>query len=143
MKLNAEIWGPKYWFVLHTIARCYPKHPTSVTKKKFYDFIQNIPLFIPDEKLGNKFSNLLDKFPVTPYLDSKDSFIRWCHFIHNRVNEFLKKPVLNYSSAVSNYLSKYKPKKQINYALIQLKKNCIFITFVFILITLIFYLYNK
>ena len=42
------------------------------------DFIQNLPQFIPDEKIGNEFE-ILDKYPVTPYLDNRNSFIRWMH----------------------------------------------------------------
>ena len=33
MKLNPEVWGPKYWFVLHSIALTYPLRPTSIVKK--------------------------------------------------------------------------------------------------------------
>ena len=39
MQLDPKIWGPKYWFVLHTIALTYPDTPNSVTKKKYYDLI--------------------------------------------------------------------------------------------------------
>ena len=37
MKYIAKVWGPHYWFVLHTIALRYPKNPNDVTKKKYYD----------------------------------------------------------------------------------------------------------
>ena len=33
MKYIAKVWGPHYWFVLHTIALRYPKNPNDVTKK--------------------------------------------------------------------------------------------------------------
>ena len=86
MVLEPKVWGPHYWFFLHTIAMSYPHRPNSVTKKKYYDFIQNIPLFIPVESFSTRFSNLLDEYPVSPYLDSRDSFIRWMWFIHNKIN---------------------------------------------------------
>ena len=72
--------------------------------------IQNFPLFIPDSKIGNRFSGLLDKYPVTPYLDSRDSFIKWVHFIHNRVNVSLKKDEIPLSQALKEYYNHYKPK---------------------------------
>ena len=65
--LNAKVWGPHYWFVLMTIAVSYPVKPNEITKK-YYEFIQNLLLFIPSEKIGSKFAKLLDKYPVTPYL---------------------------------------------------------------------------
>ena len=34
MYLDPAIWGPHYWFFLHTLAMTYPHHPNSVTKKK-------------------------------------------------------------------------------------------------------------
>ena len=78
-------------FFLHTIAESYPLHPNSVTKKKYYDLIQNFPLFIPIEEMGNTFSELIDKYPVSPYLDQRESFVRWVHFIHNKVNIIVDK----------------------------------------------------
>ena len=88
---SPDVWGPHYWFFLHTIAHCYPEHPNEVTKRKYYDLIQNMPLFIPNESIGNDFSKMLDNYPLTPYLENRDSFIRWMHFIHNRVNLSLDK----------------------------------------------------
>ena len=85
MTLDSKVWGPHYWFVLQSMALTYSLHPNSVTKKKYYDFIQNIPLFLPDPELGNEFSKLLDKYPVTPYLDSRESFMKWSYFIYNRI----------------------------------------------------------
>ena len=45
--LDPTVWGPHYWFFLHTIAMAYPIRPNDVTKKKHYELIQNMPLFIP------------------------------------------------------------------------------------------------
>ena len=91
MNFDPDVWGPHYWFFMHTIAHSYPESPNAVTKRKYYDLIQNMPLFIPVSDIGNKFSSLLDKYPVTPYLDSRESFIRWVHFVHNKVNVSLGK----------------------------------------------------
>ena len=100
---DSAVWGPQFWFVLHRVAFNYPLHPNKVTKKKYYDTIMNIPLFIPNPEMGNTFGKLLDSYPVTPYLDSRQSFIKWTHYIHNRVNEKLGKPTLNYADFISMY----------------------------------------
>ena len=34
MELDPIIWGPHYWFMLHTIALNYPIRPNDVIKKK-------------------------------------------------------------------------------------------------------------
>jgi len=110
MTLNPEVWGPPYWFVLHTIALTYPERPNDVTKKKYYDFIHNLPLFLPVKEIGNGFSKMLDKYPVTPYLDSQASFVKWMHFIHNKYNVALEKPELSMDEAIIQYYELYKPK---------------------------------
>jgi hypothetical protein len=108
--LDPTIWGPHYWFFLHTIAMTYPIRPNDVTKKKYYEFIQNLPLFIPVEAMGNEFSKLLEQYPIITYLDSRDSFIRWMHFIHNKINEKLEKPKISINDFYIKYYEEYKPK---------------------------------
>ena len=107
MSLNPKVWGPHYWFVLHTIALTYPLKPNETVKKKYHDFIENLPLFIPIENIGNYFSELLDKYPVTPYLDSRESFIKWVYFIHNRVNKSLGYEELTLSESLEKYYKLY------------------------------------
>ena len=104
------VWGPHYWFFLMTIALSYPESPNSVTKRKYYDFILNLPLFIPNSEIGTKFSGLLDKYPVSPYLDTRESFVKWVHFIHNKVNVMIGKDEISYQTALDDYLSEYVPK---------------------------------
>ena len=57
---------------LYTMALSYPLNPNDVSKKKYYDFIHNLPLFMPVSDIGNTFSQFLDHYPVTPYLDSRE-----------------------------------------------------------------------
>ena len=109
--LDPAVWGPHYWFVMMTMATNYPVHANGVTRKKYYDFIQNLPLFLPDYAIGNRFSALLDKYPVTPYLDSRESFLRWVVFIHNKVNADTHKDELSMTDAVNAYYAHYKPRE--------------------------------
>ena len=46
MYFDPKVWGPHYWFFLHTIAESYPMHPNDVTKKKYYDLIHLAQLFL-------------------------------------------------------------------------------------------------
>ena len=87
--LNPEIWLPHFWFFMYSCAHNYPEYPNKVTKRKYYDFISNLPLFCPNEEIQKKIINYLDVFPVTAYLDTKDSFTYWVHFIHNKMNKDL------------------------------------------------------
>ena len=71
MELNPNVWGPHYWFVLNTIVLHYPKKPNKIMKKKYYNLIQNFPIFLPNENIRKKFIDLLNEFPVSPYLDGR------------------------------------------------------------------------
>ena len=108
---DSRVWGPQVWFFLHTIAMTYPLHANAVTKRKYYDFIHNLPLFLPNEEMGNHFSRLLDKYPVTPYLGKRESFVRWTVFIHNKVNVELGKPEMELADAIAAYERQYVPAK--------------------------------
>ena len=110
MKLDAKIWGPHYWFFLMTAAVNYPDHVNDVVRKKYYDFVQNFPMLIPDPEMSSEFERMLSKYPVTPYLDNRDSFIRWVHFIHNRYNVLLMKDEMPLHDALERYYLNYRPK---------------------------------
>jgi hypothetical protein len=126
MNLDPDIWGPHYWFFLHTLAYSYPATPNAITKRKYYDCIHNLPLFIPHDEIGNKFSRLLDKYPVTPYLDKRESFLRWVNFIHNKVNYNQGKEEVSFDESVRLYKQSYSPKSYDFYRDTFLSKNTVY-----------------
>jgi len=137
MTLNPEIWGPHYWFFLHTIALIYPRYPNAITKKKYYNLIQDLPLFIPDAKIAKEFSELLDKYPVTPYLDSRPSFNKWIHYIHNKINFILNKPQINILDATNKYKENYKRPDITKFEDNKWKQKLIYFSVVIILLIII------
>lgn len=141
--LSPEVWGPHYWFFLHTIALTYPHRPNDITKKKYYEFIQNLPIFMPIEETSSEFIKLLDKYPVQPYLDSRDAFVRWMHFIHNKVNERLEKPKITLTDFYSSYYEHYKPKEIRLKDQYRIKEKLIYTAVVLGATGLIVYLYDK
>ena len=143
MTLDPKIWGPHYWFVLHTIALSYPIKPNETIRKKFYDFYQNLPLFLPIEEIGNNFSKFLDKYPVTPYLESRQSLVRWTHFIHNKINKALNLPTLTMEQAMSSYYESYKPREVKDLEQRRRREKYVFAGFVVLVIGAAAYLYRK
>lgn len=117
MDLPMNVWGPHYWFIIHTVAMNYPKIPGATTKKKYYEFYQQLPTFLPHKKARKLFNNLLEKYPITPYLDSKESLVKWTHFIHNKVNIVFNKPTISYKTFYETYHKQYLPKPvtKVNY----------------------------
>ena len=84
MLLSPEIWVPQLQFLLQTISVMYPVNPNDVSKKKYYDTINNLPVFFPHKPMGEHFTKLLNQYPLTPYLKSRESFMIWVHFINNK-----------------------------------------------------------
>jgi hypothetical protein len=139
---KSTVWGPHYWFFLTTLALSYPDNPNSVTKRKYYDFITNLPLFIPNSEIGNRFSNLLDRYPVSPYLDNRDSFIKWVHFIHNKVNVLLGKEEISFDAALENYFAEYSSKPIVLSERMKWKKHTVICVFIFLCALLIYLNYS-
>jgi len=141
--LDPKIWGPHYWFFIHTVAMTYPIRPNAITKKKYYEFIQNLPLFIPVENMSGEFSKLLDKYPVTPYLDNRESLIRWTHFIHNKINQKLEKPQISLNEFYVKYYEEYKSQNLKMDEYYKLREKAIYCGIITTIAGGIYYLYDK
>jgi len=89
------------------MSHTYPLNPNDVVKRKYYDLIQNLPLFVPDAQSATFLSELLDKYPVTPYLTSREALVRWVIFLHNKVNTALGKEEKSVLDAVEEYHKRY------------------------------------
>ena len=143
MRLNAEVWGPHYWFFLHTISLNYPHNPNASTKRVYYDLIQNMKLFIPVESIAKDFETLMGLYPVSPYLDSRESFVRWMHFIHNKINEKLEKPKISAHDFYEQYYAHYKPKETQYAEYYRIKQKVVYVLIVAGLAGGIYHLYDK
>jgi Erv1 / Alr family len=142
--ISTEVWGQHFWYVLHTIAYTYPEYPTQVTKRKYYDLIQNLPIFIPEPKMGDKFAEFLDRYPVQPYLDSRESFMRWIHFIHNRYNVLLGKPQMTFYAALDSYYQASMPRPIVDRKTKTLYRDALYVSIVALLISIgMFYGHRK
>lgn len=109
--LNPEIWMPHYFFMLQSITHCYPGQPNQIMKRKYYDFIQNLPIMMPCPKWQARFSDLLDEYPVSPFLGSRDSLHTWLYFIKNAVHRMMGKPEQTVTEYNDNYYGEYLPKQ--------------------------------
>jgi Erv1 / Alr family len=141
--LDPNVWGPHFWFFLHSISMSYPNRPNAVTKKKYYDFILNIPLFIPVEHISTVMSKLLDEYPVLPYLDNRESLVRWMWFIHNKINQKLEKPQITLNDFYIKYYEAYKPTNVKMREYYKLREKIIYGGILVTMLGSIYYLYDK
>jgi len=143
MSLSKEVWLPYVKFFMLTIALNYPTHPNDVSKKKYYDFIQNLPLFIPMEPFGNEFIKTIDNYPVTPYLESRLSLMKWVHYIFNKIQKEHNMETETFQTSLEKYYDHYKPSKQQDKDYYHLKRKMIQMSVVCMVIAVAAYLYNK
>ena len=45
--MNPNLWGPCFWFILHTITLYYPDHPSYANKRHYFEFFHNLQYIIP------------------------------------------------------------------------------------------------
>ena len=143
MKLKYEIWLPQLKFTLQTIALYYPKNPNEITIRKYYNLVQNLPVFFPEEPIGNTMRKILDDFPVQPYLNSKTSFMKWIHFVFNKINKKLEMNTESFYESLEEYYQNYKPREILNKEQIKQKKKYMYIFSVVLFLTVSTYYYNK
>jgi hypothetical protein len=136
--MDSTIWGPHYWFVLHSIAFHYPVHPTSIIKKIHHRLIYNLHEFIPNKTIATTFEKMLKKYPVTPYLDSRQDFIKWMHFIHNKINERIDKPTISLAEHYDEFNRHYETKQTKLHRLWNEKRKILFTVAILILIALVY-----
>ena len=102
-----------------------------------------LPLFIPIVDMGNAFSLILDSYPVTPYLDSRESFIKWMHFIHNKINLTLGIPEKTLQETLRSYYELYKlPEVSIKENIIK-KEKYLYILVIVLLLFISILIYKK
>ena len=139
--LDPAIWFPALWFFLRNVAHTYPDYPNEVTKRKYYDFIQNLPLFIPHIEWQKQFSQMLESFPVSPYLANRDSFFFWIHFMQNRVHRLIGKEEYVPHEYLEEHYQQYLPKPIIISRSLKLQKKYVIYGFTVLLLFCIMCIY--
>lgn len=138
--MDPTIWGPPYWFFLHTAAFQYPDNPNDIVKKKYYEFILNFPLFIPDRAIAVEFENVLNENTVQPYLRDRASLVTWMHHIHNLINTKCNKPRISMAQFINEYYEQFKPAREKNIKFAKIKEKIVYTTAIVVLLCVIYQL---
>jgi hypothetical protein len=141
--LDPNIWGPHYWFFLHTIAITYPNNPNAIIKKQYYELIQNLPMFLPCLKSSKHFEKVLNMYPIEPYLKNRESLVRWMHFVHNKLNEMLDKPTITLNDFYFQYFDAYKSNESKRAMYFKWKTHAMYVGVIVVLCGIIGVAYSK
>ena len=105
--MNPTIWGPPFWFVLHTIAIAYPENPTFIERRNHYDFFRNLQSVVPCTECRRNYCAHFKKYPIETFLDNKYSLLQWTIIMHNLVNKLNGEPQMTTQEVVSLYRKVY------------------------------------
>jgi len=85
--------GRATWKLLHTMTLRYPEHPTDDEREALKSYFYLTSRLYPCGECAAEFQQLLKLYP--PQTASRLSASAWLCFVHNQVNERLKKPIFD------------------------------------------------
>jgi FAD-linked sulfhydryl oxidase len=101
--MEPAIWGPKLWFMMHTMSFNYPVSPTYNDKVNMKTFFEILKFVIPCDACRDHYTTHLSNMPVDNYLNTKENLIMWVLKLHNSVNEMLNKPTWTLEQTIEHY----------------------------------------
>lgn len=104
--MNPKFWGPHGWYFLHSITMHYPKNPSEQEKHIYFNFFKSLENVLPCEKCAYHYSKNLEKLPLEPALESRDTLVRWLISVHNEVNKETGKREYTYEEVIDEYTHK-------------------------------------
>lgn len=89
---RAEL-GRATWKFMHTMVARFPEEPSPEERKTLETFVYLFSRLYPCGDCARHFRGLLAKYP--PQTSSRNAAAGWLCFVHNQVNERLKKPIFD------------------------------------------------
>lgn len=105
--MDPNIWGPKLWFMIHTIALNYPDNPTYQDRRSHEEFYNSLKYVIPCEKCRIHYTQRLKRMPIINHLDNSNTLFKYTIDLHNQVNKSLNKKIYSYEEVMEIYKSHY------------------------------------
>lgn len=90
--MQTAVWGPIFWTTIHMCSFNYPVHPTPEAMQDYRTFLESIGRVLPCRYCRDNFPGNMTRAGYGPHVfDSRDTFSRFCHRLHNEVNTMLHK----------------------------------------------------
>ena len=93
-----SVWGPIFWFFLHTMSFNYPINPTLENKKEYMNFILSMQYILPCKFCRDNLNTNFKKLPITmDVMKNRNTFSKYIYDLHELINKMLhKKSNLSY-----------------------------------------------
>ena len=100
-----SVWGPVFWFFLHTMSFNYPICPNNETKKHYMNFILSLKNILPCKYCRDNLTDNFKKLPISmDTMKNRETFSRYVYNLHEMVNKMLgKKSGLSYCDVRERY----------------------------------------
>jgi FAD-linked sulfhydryl oxidase len=108
--MDPKIWGPNFWFALHTITFNYSVNPDEEEKERIRNFFNSLEYILPCKLCRVNYSHHIRQNPIENQLNSRKDLVFWLIDIHNMVNVQNNKPKLSYEQVISIYEKAYNKK---------------------------------
>ena len=99
--MNQNLWGPAYWFTLHTITFQYPFSPTQQDKDHYRSFFESLQYLLPCKYCRLHYQQNLKEVPIQ--LENRRSLVEWLIKFHNQVNIITGKPIYTVDQIMYQY----------------------------------------
>lgn len=99
--MNVSIWGPSFWFSLHTVTFTYPFYPNEIEKNKIQLFFESIQAILPCKICRDHYAENLKQFPIQT--NSRAELMQWLIQLHNSVNRNTGKREWSMEEVISKY----------------------------------------
>jgi len=108
--MDPNIWGPKFWFSLHSISFTYPFYPDKTDKQRYKTFFELLEHLLPCVLCRKNYNKNIKNYPIDEHLNNRKSLAYWVMDIHNMVNMETGKQSLSRDEIIDIYEKQYKRK---------------------------------
>lgn len=98
---DPSVWGPAFWFAMHSMAVSYPERPSPMCRENAKKFMTSLPYMLPCEGCFEHARAYIEKHEADMDLicSSRVRFFKFFVDMHNMVNERYNKPRMTVEDA--------------------------------------------
>jgi len=105
--MDPNVWGPPFWFSLHTVTFNYPIKPDEADQIRIKTFFKNLEYILPCVICRVHYAEHTASFPIDDHVGSRKELVMWLFNLHNKVNMSLGKKQYQFEEVFKFYEEYY------------------------------------